>query len=136
MVGDSSIPTHTIFRPKDLSAFGEKAKLPILAWGNGGCANSPSAHQNYLSEIASHGFLVVAIGPMPTGGGRRGGGGGGSTQSSQLIDAINWAIARNENKASRYYNKIDTSKIGVFGHSCGGLQAIEVSRTRASQRRL
>jgi hypothetical protein len=126
MVGDSSLPTHTIFRPKDLSAFGDKLKLPILAWGNGGCANSPSGHQNYLSEIASHGFLVVAIGPMATGGGRRGGGGGG-TQSSQLIDAINWAIAQNTNQASKYFNKIDTSKIGVFGHSCGGLQALEVS---------
>jgi hypothetical protein len=124
-VGDSSLPTHTIFRPKDLSAFGDK-KLPILAWGNGGCANSSSGHQNYLSEIASHGFLVVAIGPMQTGGGR-GGAGGGGTKSSQLLDAVDWAIAQNKNQTSRYFNKIDVSKIGVFGHSCGGLQALEVS---------
>ena len=72
MVGDSSLPTHTIFRPKDLSAFGGRVKLPILAWGNGGCANSPAGHQNYLSEIASHGFIIVAIGPVPAPGGGRG----------------------------------------------------------------
>jgi hypothetical protein len=196
MVSDSSITTHTIFRPKDLSAFSEKNKLPIFAWGNGGCANSNAANQNYLSEIASHGFLVIAIGPyqpagqrgrggdarggMPGGaagagrggeagdamrgaadrggmGGRgagapgavpaagargdanavgrgaaggRGGAGGGmgsGTQSSQLLDAINWAIAQNNDKASIYYNKINISKVGVAGHSCGGLQALEVS---------
>src|SRR4051812_6633665 len=49
MASETSLPTHTIFRPKDLSAFGDKAKLPILAWGNGGCANSASGHVNYLS---------------------------------------------------------------------------------------
>ena len=68
-VSNSSISTHTIYRPKDLSAFGDKEKLPILAWGNGGCANSNAGHQNYLSEIASHGYLIVAIGPMQAGGG-------------------------------------------------------------------
>src|SRR3954463_216330 len=71
-VSNSSIPTHTIYRPKDLSAFGDREKLPILAWGNGACANSNSAHQNYLSEIASHGYLIVAIGPNQAGGGGRG----------------------------------------------------------------
>jgi len=133
-VSDSSIPTHTIYRPGDLTAFGERTKLPILAWGNGACANSSTEHEKYLSEIASHGFLVVAVGPVQAGGGRggrgmpgRGGGMGSGTTSAQLLDAINWAIAQDKNPDSRYHNKIDTSKIGVFGHSCGGLQAIEVS---------
>src|SRR6476661_5015221 len=127
MVGDSSLPTHTIFRPKDLSPFGGRNKLPILAWGNGGCANSPAGHQNYLSEIASHGFLIVAIGPPPApGGGRGSGGGGGNT----LLAAVDWAIAQNADNASAYKGKLDVSKIAVFGHSCGGLQALEVSGDR------
>src|SRR5205085_4351453 len=42
-------------------------------------------------------------------------------------DAIKWAIAQNDNKESRYYHKLDAAKVGVFGHSCGGLQALEVS---------
>ena len=130
-VSNSSISTHTIYRPKDLSAFGDREKLPILAWGNGGCANSNSGHQNYLSEIASHGYLIVAIGPA--GGGRGGPGAGGpaagapAPSGGTLLDAINWANAQNANPQSLYYRKIDTSKLAVFGHSCGGLQALEVS---------
>ncbi|MEN6307867.1 MAG: hypothetical protein ABFD91_08940, partial [Anaerohalosphaeraceae bacterium] len=38
MVSDSSLATHTIFRPKDLNGFGRINKLPIIAWGNGACA--------------------------------------------------------------------------------------------------
>jgi hypothetical protein len=143
-VSTSGIATHTIYRPKDLGAFGDQEKLPILAWGNGGCANSNSGHQNYLSEIASHGYLIVAIGPLQAGGGRGGPGGGGpggpgagpagaaggagaGGGGNQLLDAVNWAIAQNANPQSVYYRKIDTSKVAVFGHSCGGLQALEVS---------
>ena len=123
MVTESSLSTHTVFRPKDLSVFGRKNKLPIIAWGNGGCANSPWEHVNFLSEISSYGFLVIAIGPMPDEGQR----GGGRSTSSQLIDAINWAIAQNNDKSSQYYNKIDITKIAVSGMSCGGLQALETA---------
>jgi hypothetical protein len=148
-VSNSSIATHTIYRPKDLSAFGDKEKLPILAWGNGGCANSNSAHQNYLSEIASHGYLIVAIGPMQAGGGRGGRGAGAAAPAGgpagaaapgaaapagapvptggTLLAAIDWATAQNANSQSPYYRKLDTSKVAVFGHSCGGLQALEIS---------
>lgn len=123
MYADSSLATHTIFRPKDLSVFGDKNKLQIIAWGNGACANSPWEHINFLSEVASHGFLAIAIGPMPQEGQR----GGGRSTSSQLIDAINWAVAQNSDKASALYNKIDVSKIAVSGMSCGGLQTLEVA---------
>lgn len=123
MYTDSSLLTHTIFRPKDLSVFGKSNRLPIITWGNGACANSPSGHVNFLSEVASHGFLVIAIGPMP----QEGQTGGGKTTSSQLLDAIDWAIAQNSNNSSVLYNKIDISKIAVSGMSCGGLQTLEVA---------
>ena len=123
MVTESSLLTHTVFRPKDLNIFGRKNRLPIIVWGNGACANSPWEHVNFLSEISSYGFLVIAIGPMPDEGQR----GGGRSTSSQLIDAINWAIAQNNNKSSQYYNRIDIKKIAVSGMSCGGLQALETS---------
>jgi len=123
MYTDNSLPTHTIFRPKDLSAFGKQNKLPIIAWGNGACANSPWEHVNFLSEVASHGFLVIAIGPMPQEGEK----GGGKSTSSQMTDAINWAIAQNSDKNSPFYNKIDISKIAISGMSCGGLQTLEIA---------
>ncbi|MDB6035766.1 MAG: hypothetical protein JWM16_6104 [Verrucomicrobiales bacterium] len=125
MTSDKTLPTHTVFRPKDLSAFGGKATLPVVVWGNGACANSPWEHVNFLSEVASHGFLVIAIGPMPAEGQR--GGAGGPTRSQFLVDAIDWAIAQNSEKSSRFYQKLDTKKIAVAGMSCGGLQALEIA---------
>lgn len=122
MVTETTLPTHTIFRPEDLSLFG-KEKLPVIAWGNGACANSPWEHVNFLSEVSSHGFLVIAIGPMPQEGQR----GNGRSESSQLTDAINWATDQNNDKTSKYYDKIDVSKIAVSGMSCGGLQTLEIA---------
>ena len=63
MMEEPTLTTHTIFRPQDISVFGEGNLLPVLVWGNGGCANSPSGHVNFLNEVASQGFLIVAIGP-------------------------------------------------------------------------
>lgn len=123
MATDSTLPTHTIFRPKDVSAFGEKNKLPILVWGNGACANSPWEHVNFLSEVASHGFLVVAIGPMPAEGQR--GAAGGPTSSALMLEAVPWAISQNRDERSAYHSKLDITKIAACGMSCGGLQALE-----------
>nr|WP_321486956.1 hypothetical protein [uncultured Draconibacterium sp.] len=123
VISEPSLSTHTVFRPQDLSVFGKKNKLPIIAWGNGACANSPWEHINFLNEVASHGFLVIAIGPMPAEGEQ----GGGRSQSSQLADAIDWAIAQNSDKNSPYYKKIDVKNIAVSGMSCGGLQTLEIA---------
>ena len=123
MLTENSLPTHTVFRPEDLGPFGENNKMPIIAWGNGACANSPWEHVNFLSEVSSHGFLVIAIGPMPEEGQR----GNGRSASSQLIDAVDWAIAQNSDRTSPYFNKIDVMKISVSGMSCGGLQALETA---------
>lgn len=123
MIQEPSLPTHTVFRPQDLSKIGANNKLPIIAWGNGACANSPWEHINFLSEVSSYGFLVVAIGPMPQEGER----GRGRSESKQLIDAIDWAIAQNNDSSSPYYNKIDITKIAVSGMSCGGLQTLEMA---------
>ena len=123
MISESSLPTHTVFRPSDIEAATRKAKLPIIVWGNGACANSPWEHVNFLSEVASHGFIVIAIGPMPQEGERT----RDRSTSSQLIDAVDWAIAQNNGKSSPYSGKLDIKKIAVAGMSCGGLQALEVA---------
>jgi dienelactone hydrolase len=131
--GDPGVTGHTIYRPENISAFSKINALPVVAWGNGGCANSSTFYAPFLAEIASQGFLVVAIGPFtpgetPSRGGMGGGAGMGSgTKSAQLLEALDWAAAENKRKDSKYYQKLDPSKFAVFGHSCGGLQALEVS---------
>lgn len=121
MKTENSLPTHTIFVPQDISVFGKKNKLPIIAWGNGACFNSPWEHYKFLNEIASHGFIVVAIGLMPQESGEpvR-----GRSESKQMIDAIDWAIAQNGDKKSPYYKKLDIDNIAISGMSCGGLQTL------------
>jgi dienelactone hydrolase len=126
LVGDPNLKTHTLYRPRDLKAFGANLKLPIVAYGNGACRNASYEVRNFLTEVASHGFLVIATGPaIPTIAG--GSYVTGPTTSSQLLDAVNWATAENARQGSEFYGKVDTSKVAVMGHSCGGLQAIEVS---------
>jgi dienelactone hydrolase len=122
--GDAGVPGHTIYRPGNLSAFSQENPLPVVAWGNGGCANSSQMHANFLAEIASHGFLVVAIGPFnPSGGVAK----QGPTKSAQLLEALDWATAENMRRDGKYYQKINPSRFAAMGMSCGGLQALEVS---------
>lgn len=123
MISEQTLPTHTVFRPEELGDFGNENNLPIIAWGNGACNNSPWEHLNFLSEVASHGFLVIAIGPMPEEGEKK----REPSKSSTLIDAIDWAITQNSETDSPYQGKIDTENIAVSGMSCGGLQALEVA---------
>jgi hypothetical protein len=57
------LPTHTIYRPSDLSAFKGKNALPIVSWGNGACANAGTLFEVFLKQVASHGYLAISIGP-------------------------------------------------------------------------
>ena len=121
MKEDPTLPEHTIFVPQDLSAFSQSKPLPVLVWGNGACANSPWEHMNYLNEIASHGYIVLATGIIPmTDEWYK----GPMSRSEQQIESIDWIIAQNADPASPYYNKIDVKSICVAGMSCGGLQTL------------
>ena len=60
---DSGLPTHTVYRPADMAAPG-KEKLPIIVWGNGACVNVGNRFRPFLTELASYGFVALAIGPI------------------------------------------------------------------------
>ncbi|MCR4569836.1 MAG: hypothetical protein K5661_05505 [Bacteroidales bacterium] len=63
-IGDESLPTHMIYRPQDLNAYvKENGKIPVLLYANGACANNSLEMSRLLSEVASYGYLVLAIGP-------------------------------------------------------------------------
>ena len=121
MKEEKTLPEHTLFVPRDLSAFSKDKPLPVLVWGNGACANSPWEHQNFLNEIASHGYIVLATGVIPMVDEWYK---GPMSRSEQQIESIDWIIAQNSDPASPYYNKIDVKNICVAGMSCGGLQTL------------
>jgi dienelactone hydrolase len=127
-LGEEALPKFTIYRPQNLGDFGPGKKLPVLLWGNGACADSSAMHKLFLNEIASHGFIVFAIGPFssllqePDMKTMRMG-----SDDISLLEALDWAVAENSRKSSAYFAKLDTDKVAAMGMSCGGLQALEVS---------
>lgn len=124
MLSERSLAGHTLFRPEKLTAHRGKKRLPIIVWGNGSCMDSPYEHVNFLSEIASHGFLVIATGTMPKEQGEQT---KERSTSAKMLQAIDWATAQNADKSSLYYKKLDTQNIAAAGMSCGGLQALEIA---------
>ncbi len=127
LAGDSTLPTHTLYHPRDLSPFGDGNPLPVVAFANGGCRASSGEFRNMLSDIASYGYLVVAIGPAGTSAVAGGESPMGASRASQLLDGLDWATKENARNGSQFYRKLDTSKFAVAGQSCGGVQALEVS---------
>jgi Cellulose binding domain len=110
----ATLPNHTIYRPQTLPS----ERLPVFVWGNGGCAANGTGQINFLREISSHGFLVIASG-APNG--------SGSTTSQMLTQSIDWAVAENSRQGSKYYGRLDITRIAAGGWSCGGLEAYAVS---------
>jgi hypothetical protein len=134
---DPSLPNHVIYRPANLAPF-QGGKLPVVAWGNGACADDGTAHRFHLAEIASYGYLVIAPGPWRSGPAAKAprapqapAPGGGlpppATTTADVKAGFEWAIAQNAKAGSKYRGKIATNEIAVSGHSCGGLQAIELA---------
>ncbi len=124
-VAEATLATHTVYRPEDMAAAVEKGgKLPVLVFANGGCSDTSITHERVLSEIASHGYIVIANGALQmTPGERR----GRSTEATMLTDAIDWIAAQNTSKESVYYGRVDLAMIAAGGQSCGGAQVQAVA---------
>ena len=115
--GTASLRT---FRPTSLDKFPKSDTLPVVIWGNGGCAVDKTKYKRVLSTIASHGFLVVTTaGPPPQEGAPR-----KQATAADLTAAVDWVEAENKRYGSPLKGKIETRKIAVMGQSCGGALAL------------
>lgn len=107
---------YTIYRPAKLADVG--GKVPVLVWLNGACKKSNHQYWDVLGNIAARGFVVVAFG-----------------SNSQVVitesntvtpvrawDALNWIT--NKAGSNSGYELINVDKVGTFGTSCGGLEAL------------
>jgi dienelactone hydrolase len=64
MSEDPGLTNHTVYAPQALKPFGRGNRLPVVLWGNGGCGNAGNSSRALLTELASHGYLVIANGPV------------------------------------------------------------------------
>jgi hypothetical protein len=110
-------PGLIVFRPAALDAFPKKDTLPLMVWGNGGCAIDSKRYSGFLTTIASHGFLVMGTVPQE-GAARR------QANANDLRGAIDWAEKENARAGSPLEGKIATDKVAVMGQSCGGFLSI------------
>lgn len=145
MATDPNLPDHVLYHPADLAAAGE---LPIIVWGNGACIHAGNRFRIFLTELASHGFLVLSAGNMghvalevgpqenpfvarPDGPPRpppappiaddpTAAWRATRSNVNHMREAIDWAIAQNANAGSTFYGRIDTDAVGAGGQSCGG----------------
>ena len=111
------LATHVIWRPADLSAFPSNDTLPVMTWGNGGCAIDATRYGDFLSTIASHGFLVISTVAVEGQGRVRG-------TAENMIAAFDWADAENGRSGSALDGKIATDQMSAMGQSCGGFMSV------------
>ncbi|MDQ7808642.1 hypothetical protein Q5425_33330 [Amycolatopsis sp. A133] len=110
---------YTVYRPADLGA--GPGRLPVVVFGNGACRHTSNNELLTLETLlAAHGFVVVAVGgfdePALTE--------NGSPEPAVITDAITWAERENGRRGSALRNRLDPRRIGVAGHSCGGIEAL------------
>ena len=121
-VKEKGLPDFVIYRPKDfLHTHARQGALPILMFGNGGCADTSIGYERMLTEIASHGYVVVAIGEMQD---KRFDRPEGHTPSSELKRGLDWITQQSKTKGSDYYQNVDLERVAAAGHSCGGAQVL------------
>jgi len=64
VVGDASCPAFTIYRPQNLNNLvAKQGALPVIVYANGACFNNNVEMRLLLSEVASYGYVIAAIGP-------------------------------------------------------------------------
>src|SRR5580704_1423617 len=102
--GAFETPGYLVFRPTTLDAFPKKDTLPLMVWGNGGCAIDSTRYSGFLSTIASHGFLVMGTVPQD-GAARR------QENADDISAAIDWAEKENARADSPLKGKIALDKV-------------------------
>ena len=112
-------PGHVVYHPADLAPFPGKDTLPVMIWGNGGCAINSTRYAGFLTTIASHGFVVLATAAQP-------GAAAGRATADNLRAALAWAEAEHMRAGSPLNGKIALDRVAVMGQSCGGFMALEL----------
>jgi hypothetical protein len=99
---------HILVRPTTITKE-PNTKHPVAIWGPGG-GTPPRDYLTLLTRMASQGFVVVGI--------RESSGG-----SELMSAAIDWLEKQNADSSSPMFDRLILNRVGVFGHSMGGLSS-------------
>lgn len=105
--------TQTIYYPDNIQ-YATKP-YPVIAWANGTMVTS-GFYDKLLVEIAKGGYIVVACDESM------------SADGKAQIASIDFVLEKNNDKNDIFYNKIDTNRIGVIGHSQGGRSSVNAAQ--------
>ena len=95
-----------IYYPNEMILYPGK-KYPLILMVNGTGFDYPK-YEATFKHLSSWGFIVAGNDDPSTGFG------------DSTIKTLNYMLDLNKNSSSIFYNKIDTGKIGLSGHSQGG----------------
>jgi dienelactone hydrolase len=148
MSEEPGLSAHVAYYPADLSKLAGR-KLPVVIWGNGSCLYAGNRYRSFLTDVASHGYLAIAggpmgaveveVGPQSNPAPRQGGAGraapqGAATTAPQsrvtvalLKEAVDWVVTQNGDSTSRFRNRLDLTHVVSMGHSCGGGLAVQLA---------
>lgn len=121
-VSEESLPGFVVYRPEDmLRASARENKLPILIWCNGACSDTSIDYERMLVDLASHGYVVIALGDIKFTPDERV---VAHTTQEMVRKAIDWIKGESARDNSPYKGNVDTERIAAAGHSCGGAQVL------------
>jgi hypothetical protein len=98
-----------VFRPTELGKDG--VKHPIFVWGTG-AGSVPADYAEFFVQFATHGFVVISPDKAQKG-------------AADMKAALDWIVAQNEDASSPYHQKLDTTRIGMGGHSQGSVATFD-----------
>ncbi|HKO92695.1 MAG TPA: hypothetical protein VJU61_16180, partial [Polyangiaceae bacterium] len=101
----STAPGGWLVYPNELGLDGAKHPLFVFVPGAG---TSAMNYQDHLNRWASFGIVIYGVARMVGDG-------------TEVKAGVDWLIAQNSEPSSPLYQKLDTSKVGVGGHSGGSL---------------
>lgn len=104
--------TYYIYYPENIKS--SKKTYPVLSWANGTMC-PPDMYAGLLAELAKGGYIVIANSETM------------AADGTAQINALDFVIALNSNSSSLAYKKVNTSKLGVIGHSQGGRSAVNAA---------
>jgi hypothetical protein len=104
----------TVIRPWDSASGPGNSPYPVIVWANGWGGNDVAGdfttdwYKPMLIDWSLDGpYLVIAANAW-------------SVQESDVLACLQWILDQSQLAGSDYYGRVDTTKIGLAGHSQGG----------------